>query len=53
MPEKYIFCYFVGNEYIAVYRQIFEDVNEITRIKNVISLECYSRDVNFGGGRFY
>ena len=53
VPERYIFCYLIGSEHIPVYRQMVEEVKEMTGIKDVISLECYNRDVNFGGGRLY
>lgn len=53
LPEKYIFCYFVGGKRADVYGQMVEDVKAFTGIENVITLDCYNRDLNYGGGRLY
>lgn len=53
VPEKYIFCYLIGNEHIPIYQQMVEEVKAMTGITEVISLEYKNRDANFGGGRLY
>ena len=52
-PDKYIFCYFVGDEQRDVYEQMVCDVKKMTNIENVITLDCYNRDFNYGDGRLY
>lgn len=53
VPDKYIFCYFVGAKRVDVYEQMVQDVKQFTGIKDVITLECYNRDWNYGNGRLY
>lgn len=53
LPEKYIFCYFVGDKRVDFYNQMVEDVKQYTGISDVITLECYNRPLNYGGGRLY
>lgn len=53
VPDKYIFCYFVGNKRADVYEQMVQDVKRFTNIDEVITLECYNRSLNYGGGRLY
>lgn len=53
LPEKYIFCYFVGDKRVDFYEKMVEDVKSKTGIKDVITLECYDRPLNYGGGRLY
>lgn len=53
VPDKYIFCYFVGAKRADVYEQMVQDVKSFTGIKDVITLECYNRDLNYGNGRLY
>ncbi len=53
LPERYIFCYFVGDKRAAVYEQMVQDVKKFTGIQEVITLECYNRDLNYGNGRLY
>lgn len=53
LPEKYIFCYFVGDKRANVYERMVQDVKAFTGIENVITLECYNRPLNYGGGRLY
>lgn len=53
IPEKYIFCYFVGNTRADVYERMVQDVKRFTGIDKVIALECYNRNLTFGGGRTY
>lgn len=51
--ERYIFCYFVGDKRAGIYEQMVQDVKRFTGIQNVITLECYNRDLNYGNGRLY
>ena len=53
IPERYIFCYFVGSKRKDVYEQMVQDVKRFTGISEVITLECYDRPLNYGGGRLY
>lgn len=53
VPERYIFCYFVGDKRADIYEQMVQDVKRFTGIQDVITLECYSRDLNYGDGRLY
>ena len=53
VPEHYIFCYFVGSKRADVYERMVQDVKLFTGIQDVITLECYDRDRNYGGGRLY
>lgn len=53
VPDKYIFCYFVGDKRVDVYERMVQDVKRFTGIKDVITLECYNRDLNYGNGRLY
>ena len=53
LPEKYIFCYFVGDRRVEFYNSMVEDVKKATGIKDVITLECYNRPLNYGDGRLY
>lgn len=53
VPDKYIFCYFVGDKRTDVYERMVQDVKRFTGIQNVITLECYDRTRVYGGGRLY
>lgn len=53
VPDKYIFCYFVGDKRADVYERMVQDVKRFTGIQNVITLECYDRTRVYGGGRLY
>lgn len=53
VPERYIFCYFVGDKRADVYERMVQDVKRFTGIQEVITLECYNRDLNYGNGRLY
>lgn len=53
VPDKYIFCYFVGDKRADVYEQMVQDIKRFTGIKDVITLECYNRNLNYGNGRLY
>lgn len=52
VPEKYIFCYFIGfrrDDYVAM----VEDVKERTGIKDVITVDCVNGNINYGNGLLY
>lgn len=52
IPEKYIFCYFIGfrrNDYSAM----VEDVKDKTGIKDVITVDCINGKINYGNGILY
>ena len=53
VPDKYIFCYFVGDKRADAYERMVQDVKRFTGIQNVITLECYDRTRVYGGGRLY
>lgn len=53
LPKKYIFCYFVGDKRADVYERMVQDVKSFTGIKEVITLDCYNRELIYGGGRLY
>lgn len=48
IPDKYIFCYFVGAR--PEYKEMVEDVKRHTGIENVISSDCYGRHIVYGEG---
>ncbi len=52
IPEKYIFCYFIGfrrDDYSAM----VEDVKDKTGIKDVITVDCINGKINYGNGILY
>lgn len=51
VPEKYIFCYFVGER--PEYKTMVDDVKRRTGITNVITADCYGREINYGDGYVY
>lgn len=51
IPEKYIFCYFVGCR--EEYKDMVEDVKARTGIDNVITVDCYGNTQNYGNGYVY
>lgn len=53
LPGRYIFCYFVGDKRADIYEQMVQDVKRFTGIQDVITLECYNRNLNYGNGRLY
>lgn len=53
VPDKYIFCYFVGDKRADVYERMVQDVKRFTGIEGVINLECYNRPRVYGGGITY
>ena len=53
LPEKYIFCYFVGDKRKDVYEEMVQQVKLYTGINEVITLECYNREYAYGNGRLY
>lgn len=52
LPERYIFCYFIGFRR-ADYMAMVEDVKKKTGITDVITIDCVNCDVNYGGGLVY
>lgn len=52
LPEKYIFCYFIGDRY-RDYSAMVDDVKKQTGIKDVITADCTSGYVNYGDGILY
>lgn len=53
LPKKYIFCYFVGDKRKEIYEQMVQDVKKFAGIDDVVTLECYNRKLNYGGGKLY
>lgn len=53
LPEKYIFCYFVGDKRTEVYERMVQEVKRFTGIDKVITLECYNRKYVYGNGFTY
>lgn len=53
LPEKYIFCYFVGDSRVDVYERMVQEVKKFTGIDKVIALECYNRKLTYGDGMTY
>lgn len=53
VPERYIFCYFVGDNRADVYERMVQDVKRFTGIEKVIALECYNRTRIYGDGMTY
>ena len=53
VPDKYIFCYFVGGKRADVYERMVQDVKRFTGIEKVINLECYNRRRIYGSGITY
>lgn len=52
IPEKYIFCYFVGNRFDD-YNKMVCNVMKETGIRDVITVDCTGGNINYGGGRLY
>lgn len=52
IPEKYVFCYFIGKRY-EDYRSMVERVKVCTGIKEVVTMNCTTNSYNSGGGIFY
>lgn len=53
LPEKYIFCYFVGDKRRNVYEKMVQEVKTFTGVSETITLDCYNRDYCYGGGYLY
>lgn len=53
VPEKYIFCYFVGSKRTDAYERMVQDVKAFTDIDQVITLDCNNSDRVYGGGFTY
>lgn len=51
VPEKYIFCYFVGCR--EEYKDMVNDVKARTGIDKVITVDCYGYTQNYGDGYIY
>lgn len=43
----------MGSRRADVYERMVRDVKRFTAIQEVITLECYGRDLNYGNGRLY
>ena len=52
LPEKYIFCYFVGERFDD-YAAMVDDVKARTGISDVITIDCTGGDINYGNGILY
>lgn len=52
LPEKYIFCYFVGERYDD-YAAMVNDVKAKTGINDVITIDCTGSNINYGDGILY
>lgn len=52
VPERYIFCYFVGERF-EDYDAMVCDVMHKTGIKDVITVDCNGCPMNYGGGILY
>lgn len=53
LPEKYIFCYFVGWKRSDVYERMVQEVKAFTGIEDVITLDCCNNERVYGGGFTY
>ena len=53
VPEKYIFCYFVGCKRADVYEKMVQEVKAFTGIDQVITLDCCNNERVYGGGFTY
>lgn len=51
LPDKYIFCYFVGDR--SEYIDMVNDVKYRTGINNVITVDCIGNDTKYGNGIVY
>ena len=52
VPERYIFCYFVGDRY-EDYDAMVRDVMYKTGIKDVVTVDCTGSPMNYGDGIIY
>ncbi len=52
LPDKYIFCYFIGDRY-RDYAAMVDDVKKQTGISNVITADCTNGYRNYGNGLLY
>ena len=53
LPEKYIFCYFIGITRNDEYNHMVEEVKSYTGIQDVITTDCIGSDYQYGGGIVY
>lgn len=52
LPERYIFCYFVGKRF-EDYAAMVDDVKARTGINDVITIDCTNGKINYGNGILY
>lgn len=52
IPERYIFCYFIGFRR-EDYQSMVEDVKMQTGLIDVITVDCVNCNINYGGGILY
>lgn len=52
VPQRYIFCYFIGERY-EDYDAMVRDVMLRTGIMDVITVDCTGSSMNYGGGLLY
>lgn len=53
LPERYIFCYFIGITRKDEYNEMVENVKKHTGIQQVISIDCIGSNYNYGKGVVY
>jgi hypothetical protein len=53
VPDKYIFCYFVGAYRADLYEQMVQDVKKVTGISQVITLCNDGGTISYGDGMLY
>lgn len=53
LPEKYIFCYFIGTKRLHEYIEVVNEVKKHTGIERVITVNCSTNGINIGGDIFY
>ena len=52
LPQRYIFCYFVGERF-EDYNAMVHDVMEKSGIHEAITIDCTGCPIRYGGGRLY
>lgn len=53
IPDKYIFCYFIGKTRTEDYQEMVENVKRKTGIQRVITMNCTTNNINVGQDIFY
>ena len=53
LPERYIFCYFIGITRNDEYNEMVENVKKYTGIQKVITIDCIGSNYNYGEGIVY